>query len=391
MAIEPGQTVIAIIAGLLGGLLSALFLPRQSRPPSPPLLAPASTTPEVEVELARQRGANLASLLAEDARKTLPRRVILVRHGESEGNADHTLYRNKPDNKICLTAQGEQQARVVGARIRTIVGPGERVAIITSPFERTLHTMRCLIEGFESGSGQDGGGSAAIIAEQAIEPRVREQEFGNLQGDDFKALRLQQVRVGRFYYRFPTGESGADVYGRTKEWWDSTVLNLNLRPNVAPVDTLVVVTHGLTMRLILMQLFGWSPNTFHTIWNAGNCDCYVLRKDEGVPGRSPFVLCRESGDTPRSSRLLRVRFADGSVRQLALDDYLSLASPRGRQTEAAKRMLAAQHGLDPSTIASIDFYGPAIEVHEGAELSDVVGVVVDAGEHGLVPTAATSE
>ena len=170
-----------------------------------------------------------------------------------------------------------------------------------------------------------------------------------------------------------------------------TVLNLNLRPNVAPVDTLVVVTHGLTMRLILMQLFGWSPNTFHTIWNAGNCDCYVLRKDEGVPGRSPFVLCRESGDTPRSSRLLRVRFADGSVRQLALDDYLSLASPRGRQTEAAKRMLAAQHGLDPRTIASIDFYGPASQVHEGAELSDVVGVVVEAGEHGLVPTAATSE
>ena len=29
----------------------------------------------------------------------------------------------------------------------------------------------------------------------------------------------------------------------------------------------VVVTHGLTMRLILMQLFHWSPNTFHTVWS----------------------------------------------------------------------------------------------------------------------------
>ena len=47
-----------------------------------------------------------------------------------------------------------------------------------------------------------------------IEPRVREQEFGNLQGDEFKAFRAEQMRVGRFFYRFPTGESGADVYGR---------------------------------------------------------------------------------------------------------------------------------------------------------------------------------
>ena len=29
----------------------------------------------------------------------------------------------------------------------------------------------------------------------------------------------------------------------------------------------VVVTHGLAMRLILMQLFHWSPNTFHTVWS----------------------------------------------------------------------------------------------------------------------------
>ena len=31
-------------------------------------------------------------------------------------------------------------------------------------------------------------------------------------------------------------------------------------------SSIIVVTHGLTMRLILMQLFHWSPNTFHTVW-----------------------------------------------------------------------------------------------------------------------------
>ncbi len=43
-------------------------------------------------------------------RASLPKHVILVRHGESEGNADQTLYRNKPDNQIELTALGSRQA-----------------------------------------------------------------------------------------------------------------------------------------------------------------------------------------------------------------------------------------------------------------------------------------
>lgn len=102
-----------------------------------------------------------------------------------------------------------------------------------------------------------------------IEPRVREQEFGNLQGDEFKSFRTEQLRVGRFFYRFPTGESGADVYGRLCSWWEGWVRGVNLRPGCERADALIVVSHGLTMRLILMQLYGWSPNTFSTIWNAG--------------------------------------------------------------------------------------------------------------------------
>ena len=54
------------------------------------------------------------------------------------------------------------------------------------------------------------------VVRMNIDPRIREQEFGNIQGDDFKAFREEQQKVGRFYYRFPTGESGADVWDRTK-------------------------------------------------------------------------------------------------------------------------------------------------------------------------------
>eukprot|EP01047_Picozoa_sp_COSAG01_P078650 COSAG01_NODE_14613_length_1431_cov_1.464366_2_plen_119_part_00 len=67
------------------------------------------------------------------------------------------------------------------------------------------------------------------------------------------------------------------------------------------------VTHGLTMRLILMHLAGWSPNTFHSIWNAENCSMCHLRGIrlliESVDGlRSAYVSEIESAHTLRRPR-----------------------------------------------------------------------------------------
>ena len=47
--------------------------------------------------------------------------MILLRHGESEGNADLTLYRTKPDNAIELTEKGRAEARAAGERIRQLL------------------------------------------------------------------------------------------------------------------------------------------------------------------------------------------------------------------------------------------------------------------------------
>jgi len=289
--------------------------------------------------------SELMAALLEERRRRLPRRVILVRHGESEGNADHSLYRTTGDNLIELTEKGSLQAREAGKRIKGIIGD-ENVHLFVSPFERTLQTSRNLREALE---GQ--------VKHTYIEPRIREQEFGNLQGDDFKNFRREQNQVGRFWYRFPSGESGADVYDRVKNWWDDTLLNVNVRPGYEGVENLVVITHGLTMRLILMQLYGWSPNTFHTVWNAGNCAVYVLAKDLSLPGESPYRLDKTQGDMPESSLMVDVHFKRGGSKQLELRHYLSLPPPRTREMELAKEMLGKQHGLDPGSIAHVDFFG----------------------------------
>ena len=51
-----------------------------------------------------------------------PKRIILLRHGESEGNVDKTIYTRKPDWKLELTERGKQQAGQARAHYQTIVG-----------------------------------------------------------------------------------------------------------------------------------------------------------------------------------------------------------------------------------------------------------------------------
>jgi broad specificity phosphatase PhoE len=286
----------------------------------------------------------LGSMLARTARRRLPKTVIIVRHGESEGNIDVTTYRDKADNLVVLTDRGRQQASAAGVRIAKIIGSNARVHMVMSPFERTKQTARHLRAAIEK-----------QIVRTTEDPLIREQEFGNLQGDEFKTFRQEQKRVGRFFYRFPTGESGADVYCRVKQWWDHTMCVINAQPGVPYCDVLVVVTHGLTLRLLLMQLFGWSANTFGTVWNAGNCDCVVLRRDENLPGTTPYALDYEVGDKPRSSIELLVHLADGSTRHLTLQDYLDVPPPRSQHVDVVCRMLCDQHGLREADVSRIDY------------------------------------
>jgi len=297
----------------------------------------------------RLRRSSPSLVEAEDRRRRLPRTIILVRHGESEANADKTIWKTIPDNLVSLTKKGRQQAYMIGKRVESILEKERcaRVHLVVSPFERTLQTAASMRKAFEE-----------RIVRTDIESRIREQEVGNLQGEEFQGFRREQQKVGRFWYRFPTGESGSDVFDRVKSWWYESVLTVNTRVGYEPIDAMVVVTHGLTMRFILMQLFGWSPTTFHSVWNADNCAMYVLQKDLAKPGASPYILDKDSGDTPRSSIDVLIELkSTGEQRTLKLENYLSVPPPRTTRFELVRHMLADQYPseVNENDISSIVF------------------------------------
>lgn len=139
----------------------------------------------------------------------LPKRIILVRHGECSANADINVYGTTPNHKIELTQKGIEQAKQTGIQIKKLISENDsnnwKVFFYVSPAERTRRTLREI------------GGSFPKRRVMGVneEYRLRELNFGNYH-DPAGIARIKEERVtyGRFYYRVPGGETGAEVYDR---------------------------------------------------------------------------------------------------------------------------------------------------------------------------------
>ncbi|MET8762486.1 histidine phosphatase family protein [Lentzea sp. NPDC004782] len=207
-------------------------------------------------------------------------RIILLRHGQSLGNVDELAYCRIPDHALPLTELGEQQARAAGATIRQLVGDGP-VAAYVSPYRRTRRTFDLL----------------DVDAELIVtEPRVREQDWGNLQDPaEQEVLKHQRHAFGHFFFRLPNGESGADVDDRVAAFLDG--LEVRLHKDERHPKTVLVVSHGLTIRLLCRRLFDWSIELFESLSNVDTCEHRVLDHDgTGWKLDRPFDQWRDSPD-----------------------------------------------------------------------------------------------
>jgi broad specificity phosphatase PhoE len=195
-----------------------------------------------------------------------PKRIFLIRHGESEGNVDRTIYARKPDYALELTKNGINQASEAGANLKKLIGE-EKVFFYISPLWRTRMTFEQIVQHFS--------------AEQTYwreEPRIREQEWGHLRLPE-AAEKVEEDRdaFGTFYFRIPDGESAADVYDRVSDFFGT--MHRDFEKADFP-ENVVIVTHGMTIRLFLMRWFHWTVESFEKLRNPKNCQIFLLEKTE---------------------------------------------------------------------------------------------------------------
>ncbi|VEU43333.1 unnamed protein product [Pseudo-nitzschia multistriata] len=152
------------------------------------------------------------------------------------------------------------------------------------------------------------------------EPRVAEQQFGNFQNPHkVRTAKSERRTFGRFFFRFPEGESGMDVYSRCSSFLATLsrdIKQIDLRysylrnqetnnkaneneteagnPLCAMADmNILIVCHGLTLRLLLMRYFQLTVEEFESSYNSQNAKLVVMNR---------FVYDDSDADTDPGNR-----------------------------------------------------------------------------------------
>mmetsp|Transcript_15174 Transcript_15174/g.35164 ORF Transcript_15174/g.35164 Transcript_15174/m.35164 type:complete len:412 (+) Transcript_15174:102-1337(+) len=247
----------------------------------------------------------------EKSKYLLPKRIILLRHGESLGNVDDTAYSTIPDWKLPLTRRGERQALRAAKEIADLID-GEALFAYCSPYKRAIGTWDIIEEFLEEKNkgkilqnnyfekeqpDERKIKSGVKIIGMREEPRVAEQQFGNFQNPHkVRTAKSERRTFGRFFFRFPDGESGLDVYSRCSSFLATLSRDIkhidqqysyrhpnenegNTSTNCAMADmNILVVCHGLTLRLLLMRYFQLSVEEFESSYNSQNAKLVVMNR-----------------------------------------------------------------------------------------------------------------
>ncbi|MCU1566494.1 MAG: fructose-2,6-bisphosphatase, partial [Pseudarthrobacter sp.] len=150
--------------------------------------------------------------------------LLLVRHGESEGNVAATDARlagaevievPARDADVNLSGTGQEQAKALGTALARIAEDARPDAVVSSPYARALQTAEIAVE------------TAGWRVKVSTDERLRDRELGIL--DRLTRLGVEKrfpeeaerrEWLGKMYYRPPGGESCADVALRLRSVLD---------------------------------------------------------------------------------------------------------------------------------------------------------------------------
>ena len=191
-------------------------------------------------------------------------KLILVRHGESEGNA---IRRFTTSGEAKITELGRRQAREAALRIKLKFQP---TLVIASTFARARETGLII--------------AAELRIPIEYEAEFREQSLGDLAGQPYESVANDPTFDPKrsWVWRAPGGESHEDVLRRVAPVLDRVARDY-------PNDEIVIVSHGGVMRSVWAHVTGKWENA-HVPPNCG----IVLIEHQGGRYRDPEVVYGES-------------------------------------------------------------------------------------------------
>ena len=206
-------------------------------------------------------------------------RIILVRHGQSTYN-EQKLYQGCCDESV-LTEKGKQQAFQTGMALKNIIFD----AIYASPLQRTQETAKEILRATKSS------------AKLRLNSNLKEVDLPAWQGLQYKYVRQEFADEYRIWEETPheftieNVESSGKTLIKTKT---KPVLQLYEKARlfwqeVLPIhqgQTILVVSHGGTIRALIDTATGIGPDNYHGIQQS-NSGISILSFDNN--SLSPFA------------------------------------------------------------------------------------------------------
>lgn len=179
-------------------------------------------------------------------------KLIMVRHGESEGNAIRH-FTTTPEAKI--TELGRRQAYEAALKIKEMFQP---TLVIASTYARARETGRIIAD------------ELGIPIE--FEAGFREQSLGRLAGLPYESVQNDPTfdPTQPWLWRPPGGESHVDVRARVAPVLDRVAMQYSDRE-------LVIVSHGGVMRTVWAHVTG----TWNDAHVPPNCGIVLIEHEAG--------------------------------------------------------------------------------------------------------------
>jgi len=211
--------------------------------------------------------------------------VLLVRHARSTANDDPAVYKTTPDHRIPLSRPTDDPAALqAGRAIGALQLDPRDPCAWCSTYLRCAQT-EALVLGVAFGDG-------VPLVRRRPSFLLREQEFGDwdsltepeIERTDpvrFAKRKLLSDNFGRFYFRYPGGESRADVTQRVA-LFIGKIHRSHYRHHV-------VFLHGVTQRAFRMSWLDRSVDWFEEEPNPPNASVLIVRRDEEGVWRERYL------------------------------------------------------------------------------------------------------
>lgn len=203
-------------------------------------------------------------------------RVFLIRHGESMQNTGENYTKNLPDHKVYLTENGISQANEAGKFLKEYIEKEnislENSTLFVSPYERTRQTAKEINKYLNISDIKE---DITLVEHQyGLFENIADEEWSTRFNKEFALYDNYITRGGKFYARFPQGESPFDVAVRVRMF-----ISTLFRDIEEGKDTFFIVAHGTTIRAFLLDWFHYSPEWYADEPNMKNCSIRLIEKE----------------------------------------------------------------------------------------------------------------